>query len=118
MALIFFSIAETGKGKRNYFSALLLLGLSALTIIINGIAVWAICFRIAEWGFTPNRVAVLGGNIIIFINLIMVSAQLLKSMKNDAAEIKVENAIAKYLPVYAIWTAIVVFVLPIIFQWK
>ena len=118
LALIFFSIAETGKGKRNYFSTLLLLGLSALTIIINGIAVWAICFRIAEWGFTPNRVAVLGGNIIIFINLIMVSAQLLKSIKNDAADIKVENAIAKYLPVYAIWTAIVVFVLPILFHWK
>jgi hypothetical protein len=118
LALIFFSIAETGNGKRTYFSSLVLLGLSALTIIINGIAVWAIGFRIAEWGFTPNRVAVLGGNIIIFINLIMVSVQLLKSMKNNSNEIKVEYTIAKYLPVYAMWTAIVVFVLPILFQWK
>lgn len=116
LALIFFSIAETGK--RTYFSSILLLGLSMLTIIINGIAVWAICFRIAEWGFTPNRVAVLGGNMIIFINLILVSVQLLKSLKKDAPEIKVEYVIAKYLPVYAIWTAIVVFVLPILFQWK
>jgi hypothetical protein len=118
LALIFFSIAETGNGKRNYFSSVLLLGLSVLTIIINGIAVWAICFRIAEWGFTPNRVAVLGGNIIIFLNLIMVSVQLLKSMQPNGDEVKVEQAIAKYLPVYAIWTAIVVFVLPILFQWK
>lgn len=99
-------------------SSVLLLGLSVLTIIINGIAVWAICFRIAEWGFTPNRVAVLGGNIIIFLNLIMVSVQLLKSMQPNGDEVKVEQAIAKYLPVYAIWTAVVVFVLPILFQWK
>ncbi|MEX2568811.1 MAG: hypothetical protein WD431_22910, partial [Cyclobacteriaceae bacterium] len=38
-----------------------LLLLSAVTIIVNGITLSAILFRISEWGITPNRAAVLGG---------------------------------------------------------
>ncbi len=118
LALIFFSIAENKIGKENYFSALLLFGLSLLTIIINGIALSAIVFRILELGITPNRMAVLGGNILIFINLIMVFFDLLKVVRKQSDSIKVEDSIAKYLPVYAVWAAVVVLIIPILFSWK
>ena len=118
LALIFFSIAEQGTGKGHYFSSLLLFGLSLLTIIINGIALYAISFRIVELGITPNRMAVLGGNILIFINLIIVSFNLLNVIRNKSNSIKVEHSIAKYLPVYAVWAAIVVLIFPILFGWK
>jgi len=118
LALIFFSIAEQGTGKGHYFSSLLLFGLSLLTIIINGIALSAISFRIVELGITPNRMAVLGGNILIFINLIIVSFNLLNVIRNKSNSFKVEHSIAKYLPVYAVWAAIVVLIFPILFGWK
>ena len=118
LALIFFSIAENKISKENYFSALLLFGLSLLTIIINGIALSAIIFRIWEFGITPNRIAVLGGNILIFINLIMVFFDLLKMVSKKSDSLKVEDSIAKYLPVYAVWVAVVVLIIPILFSWK
>ncbi len=118
LALIFFSIAENKISKENYFSALLLFGLSLLTIIINGIALSAIIFRIWEFGITPNRIAVLGGNILIFINLIMVFFDLLKVVSKKSDSLKVEDSIAKYLPVYAVWVAVVVLIIPILFSWK
>jgi hypothetical protein len=94
------------------------LGLSVLTIIINGIALSAISYRLFEYGITPNRIAVLGGNILIFVNLLIVTIQLLKAIKNNTSLTEVQNSIAKYLPVYAVWVGLVTFLLPLIFGYK
>jgi hypothetical protein len=118
MALILFSIAEAGKANKNKFSLVILFGLSALTIIVNGIALSAIVYRINEFGFSANRIAVLGGNLLIFINLVLVSYKLfLTSFKNGSIE-EIEETIADYLPVYAIWTGLITFLIPLLFQFK
>ena len=118
MALILFSVAEAGKNNKGLFNLFLLFALSFLTIIINSIALAAISYRILEFGITPNRIAVLGGNILIFIHLLMVSYKLFKTVRGKAEIAAVETSIATYLPVYSIWTAIIIFVLPFIFNFK
>jgi len=118
MALILFSVAEAGKNNKGLFTLYTLFGLSILTIIINSIALSAISFRILQYGMTPNRIAVLGGNILIFIHLLMVSLKLFKSVRNKAKIEEVETSIAQFLPIYSIWTAIIVFILPFIFHYK
>jgi len=118
MALILFSIAEAGKASKNKFNLLMLFGLSLLTILVNFIAVSAIVYRINEFGFSANRIAVLGGNLLIFINLLLVSYKLfLTSFKNGSIE-EIEKTIAGYLPIYAIWTGLIAFLIPLIFQFK
>ena len=118
MALILFSVAEAGKNNKGLFNLFLLFALSFLTIIINSIALAAISYRILEFGITPNRIAVLGGNILIFIHLLMVSYKLFKTVRGKAEIEAVETSIAKFLPVYSIWTAIIIFILPYIFHFK
>ena len=118
MALILFSVAEAGKSNKGLFNLFLLFALSSLTIIINSIALTAISYRILEFGITPNRIAVLGGNILIFIHLLMVSYKLFKTVRGKAEIEAVETSIALFLPVYSIWTAIIIFVLPFIFNFK
>jgi hypothetical protein len=117
MALIFFSVAEKSKAKSEIEIGILFL-LSIVTIVVNGIALSAIVFRIAEWGITPNRAAVLGGNILILINLLLVTAQLFKVMSKKADLDAVGSTIARYLPVYFIWTVIVTFLFPLLFGFK
>lgn len=118
MAIILFSIVETSKKSKNNIETILLLVLSVVTVLVNGIALSAIIFRIAEWGITPNRLAVLGGNILILTNLLIVAYRLFKSIQNRNEIDKVEKSIALYLPVYVIWTVIVVFVFPVVFGFK
>lgn len=118
LALIFFSIAEKREDETNKWSYFILLGLSLVTIAINVIALSAILFRISQWGISPNRMAVLGGNILIFIHLLLVSWSLLKVIRDKATSQSIKNTIAKYLPVYAVWTFIVVALFPLLFQWK
>jgi hypothetical protein len=118
MALILFSVAEAGKGANHKISILVLFGLSVLTIIVNCIALSAISFRIIEWGVSPNRVGVLGGNILIFINLLMVSYRLFLSGFKNAEVEDVEKSIAQFLPIYGIWAGLVTFLFPLIFNFN
>lgn len=118
MAIIFFSIAETSRSDRNQVEIWVLFLLSCITIVVNGIALSAILFRISEWGITPNRAAVLGGNVLILINLLLVSLQLFKLLSGKTNITAVGNAIASYLPIYVLWTVIVTFVFPILFGFK
>ena len=118
MAIILFSVSETSKAAKTNTQIWVLLLLSVVTIVVNGIALSAILFRISEGGLTPNRAAVLGSNVLILVNLLWVTVQLFNvvTKKGDCAG--VGNAIARYLPVYFIWAAIVTFLFPFLFGFK
>jgi hypothetical protein len=118
MAIIFFSVAETPNATKSKTQTTILFLLSVLTIVVNIVALSAIIFRISEWGFTPNRTAILGGNILILVNLVLVTIRIFKVVyKNDDIS-EVGKVIASYLPIYFIWTIIVTFIFPLIFWFK
>ena len=118
MAIIFFSVAERSGTTKSRTETWILLLLSLVTIIVNGIALSAILFRIAEWGITPNRAAVLGSNVLILINLLFVTVQLFRTVTKKTDISSVGKAISFYLPVYFIWTIIVTFIFPLLFGFK
>jgi hypothetical protein len=118
MAIIFFSIAETSKTAKNLWEVRVLFLLSVVTIIVNGIALSAILFRISEWGLTPNRAAVLGGNVLILANLLLVTTQLFRVLFKKTNISIVGKSISYYLPIYIVWTIIVTFLFPLIFGFK
>lgn len=118
MAIIFFSVAETSKSTKSQTEIWVLLLLSLVTVLVNGIALSAILFRISEWGITPNRAAVLGSNVLILINLLLVIVQLFKVLSKKANINEVGKTIARYLPVYIVWTLVVIFLFPFIFGFK
>lgn len=118
MAIIFFSIAENSNTEKSKAEIWVLLLLSVVTVIVNSVALSAIVFRIAEWGITPNRLAVLGGNVLILINLLLVTAQLTKVVLKNSDINNVGISIARYLPVYIVWTIIVTFIFPFVFGFR
>jgi hypothetical protein len=118
MAIIFFSVAETSNSHKSRIEIWVLFLLSVVTIIVNGIALSAIVFRISEWGITPNRAAVLGGNVLILINLLLVTIQLLRIVLKKGDITGVGKAIAFYLPVYFLWVTVVTFIFPLLFGFR
>lgn len=115
MGIIVFSVTETSITKKQRFSEITLFVLTVITLVIDLVALSAILYRLGEFGFTPNRTAVLGSNLLIFGNLILIMFDLYGvNFKNK--EIKqVELTIAKYIPIYMVWTIFVVFLLPYLF---
>lgn len=118
MAIIVFSISETSLYRKQRFNAMILFILSIITAIIDLIALSAIFYRLIEYGVTPNRLAVLGSNILILVNLVLIMIDLYKINFYKSDIEKVALTISKYLPIYILWTLIVVFGFPLIFGMK
>ena len=92
---------------------LLLLVVSALAVDI--MALTAIAARITEFGFTPNRVAALGENIILLVNLAWSAYLYARFLRSGVAFSALERWQTAYLPVYSVWAALVVVSFPPIF---
>jgi hypothetical protein len=118
MAVIVFSVSESSTNGRQKFNEMILFILSIITVVIDLIALSAIFYRLGSFGITPNRLAVLGSNILILVNLVLIIIDLYKvNFKNTIIK-EVELTISKYLPVYVIWILLVIFGFPLIFGIK
>jgi len=94
----------------------LVLVVSAL--VVDGVALWAIAARISEFGFTPNRVAALGENLILLVNLTWTAWLYARFVRNHGSFAALERWQITYLPVYAVWAALVVVVFPPLFGYR
>ncbi|MFL3001212.1 MAG: hypothetical protein ACJZ0Y_03480 [Cytophagales bacterium] len=116
LALILFSLSHINK--RNKFQFIILLSLSLICIVDNLIVLYAISSRLFEFGITPNRLAVTGLNMLVFFHLIIISRQLFSSVIKEVNIKNIFNSIGGFLPIYVFWTLIIVFLFPIIFNFK
>jgi len=87
-------------------------------LLADAVALWAIAGRIAELGFTPNRVAALGMNMILLVNLVWSAVLYIRFLGGGISFRVLEGWQTKYLPVYAVWAAIVVIVFPPLFGFE
>jgi hypothetical protein len=84
-------------------------------LLADAVALWAIAARITEFGFTPNRVAALGENVILLVNLAWSAVLYIRFLRGRGSFTGIERWQTNYLPVYAVWAAIVVIVFPLVF---
>lgn len=86
-------------------------------LLADAVALWAIAARITEFGFTPNRVAALGENAILLINLAWSAVLYIRFLRGRGSFADLERWQTDYVPVYALWAAIVVIVFPPVFAY-
>ncbi|QIN77445.1 hypothetical protein GBA65_01795 [Rubrobacter marinus] len=84
-------------------------------LLADAVALWAIAARITEFGFSPNRVAALGENVILLVNLAWSAVLYVRFLRGRGSFTGLERWQTAYLPVYAAWAAIVVIVFPPVF---
>lgn len=93
----------------------LVLVVSALAIDVVMLA--AMAGRIAEFGVSPNKVAALGLNLVLLVNLGW-SARLLVALWRGGPFHPLEHWQTTYLPVFAVWATAVVIAFPPLFGWQ
>ena len=112
--VLYAASARDPQAPPDFFDRLqLLLVVSAL--VVDVVALAAIATRISEFGLTPNRVAALGENLILLVNLAWSAwlyAQFLQVRRPFAA---LESWQTAYLPIYSLWAMLVVIVFPPLF---
>jgi len=118
LGLLLYSIsAHDHQASPNLFDKLQLL-LVICALLVDALALWAIAARITEWGFSPNKVAALGENIILLVNLAWSAVLYFRFLTRRSSFAPLDRWQTSYLPVYAVWAWIVVIIFPIIFNYQ
>jgi hypothetical protein len=115
LGLLLYSIsARDSEAPVSGFDWLLvLLVISAL--LVDLLALGAIVARISDFGFTPNRSAALGLNLILLVNLAWSAWVYGRFLRGRGSFRALEKWQTDYLPVYAAWAAVVVILFPPLF---
>jgi hypothetical protein len=118
LGLLLYSIsARDGEAPPAGFDLLLVL-LLVCALVADAFALAAIGARISELGFTPNRIAALGENIILLVNLGWSAVLYLRFLRGRTPFAALERWQTSYLPVYSVWAAIVVVGFPPLFGFR
>ncbi|HEX5018004.1 MAG TPA: hypothetical protein VFX15_10530, partial [Actinomycetes bacterium] len=107
---------------RDPYAAPVLFDRLQLVLVVAALAIdvlmlTAMLGRITELGITPNRIAALGLNLVLLVNLTW-SARLLVGISGGGSFGRLERWQTTYLPVFAVWASIVVVVFPPAFGWS
>jgi hypothetical protein len=115
--VLYAASARDPQAPPDFFDGLqLLLVVSAL--VVDGVALAAIAARISEFGFTPNRVAALGENLILLVNLAWSAWLYARFLRHRGSFAVLERWQIAYLPVFSVWAALVVVMFPPVFGYR
>jgi hypothetical protein len=84
-------------------------------LVLDLLVLVSMLSRIGEFGFTPNRVAALGLNLLLVVDLAGTAWLSLRLLTGRATAARLERWQTGYLPVLGAWAAAVVVVLPPVF---
>jgi len=113
--VLYSASARDAHAPPGIFDALqFILVVSAL--LVDLLALAAIVSRISEFGFTPNRVAALGENFILLVNLAGTAWWYGSFLRQRAPFAALERWQIAFLPIYSAWAALVVSVFPPLFD--
>ena len=117
LALLLYSLSARDPESPPGLFDVMQVVLVVCALLADVIALWNIAARITEFGFTPNRTAVLGMNVILLVNLAWSAVLYVRFLRNRDSVAALERWQTRYLPVYAIWAAIVAVVFPPLFRY-
>jgi hypothetical protein len=115
LGLLLYSVSARDPHQPPGFFDVMSVVLLVSALLADAVALWAIAARIAEFGFSPNRVAALGVNIILLINLTWSAVLYIRFLRGRGSFTDLERWQTDYVPVYAVWAAFVVIVFPPVF---
>jgi hypothetical protein len=115
LGLLLYSVSARDSGSPPGAFDVLQVVLLVSALLADVVALWAIAARITEFGFSPNRVAGLGVNVILLVNLAWSAVLYIRFLRGRGSFTALDRWQTGYLPVYAVWAAIVVIVFPPLF---
>jgi len=97
---------------------LLQLALAVAALAIDVLVLSAVASRIGEFGWSPNKVAALGENLVLAVSLAGTAWLSLRFWLRRCPYATVERWQTGYLPVYALWALVAAVALPPIFDYR
>jgi len=118
LGLLLYSLSARNPDSRpGWFERLQLLMVSS-AIVVDLLVLIAMVARIGAFGFSANKVASLGLNVILLVNLAWSAYLLLGVLRGTARFSRLAKWQTGYLPVYLAWALVVTIVFPPVFAFQ
>jgi hypothetical protein len=115
LALVLYAMsARDPSTAPNWLDRIQLVGVAS-ALILDVMVLGSMIARIGDLGFSPNRTAALGLNIVLLVNLAGAASLSTRFVRRRSTLHHLERWQTSYLPVLALWAATVVVVLPPLF---
>ena len=115
LGLLLYAVsARDPKSPPNAFDVLQL-SLVLAALVVDLVALAAITARISDFGFSPNKVAALGENLVLLVNLSWSAWLYTRFLRRRGAFTALVRWQTAYLPVYSAWAGLVVITFPPLF---
>ncbi|MFJ2300705.1 permease prefix domain 1-containing protein [Oerskovia paurometabola] len=115
LCLLLYSVSARDPLSPPHLFDALLLALVVAALAVDAVALTAMLTRIAEFGFSPNKVAALGLNLLLLVHLVGSALLLTAFLRGRRPFAALGRWQTQFLPVYAVWAAVVVVVFPPVF---
>jgi hypothetical protein len=115
LCLLLYSIsARDPLAAPGLFDALQL-ALVIAALAVDAVMLTAMLTRIAEFGYSPNKIAALGLNLLLLVHLLRAAWLAVGFLRGRLPFTTVERWQTRYLPIYGAWATVVVVVFPPVF---
>nr|WP_210412445.1 permease prefix domain 1-containing protein [Pseudarthrobacter sp. NIBRBAC000502772] len=115
LCLLLYSISARDPLAPPRLADALQLVLVVAALAVDAVMLTAMLTRIAEFGFSPNKVAALGLNLLLLVHLVRAAWLAVGFLRRRRPFSQLERWQTRYLPVYGAWAAMVVVVFPLVF---
>jgi hypothetical protein len=115
LALVIYNLTARRSADRRTVMDWLNLALIACAVAVDAVALVSIAGRILTLGWSPNRAALLGLNLVLLVDLAGLAVTTVRFLVGRGAFAAIERWQARYLPVLFAWAAVVVAAFPPLF---
>jgi hypothetical protein len=116
--LVTLMVAQSGERAPSRSLLLTACAIASLSIAVDALALSAIVYRFTSYGLSPNRLAVLGGNLLLFGYLTGLALSLARAARREGEALAPLRWIGEYIPFFGIWSALWVFAFPALFGFR
>jgi hypothetical protein len=116
LGLVLYGISARDTTKPAGWMDRLQLVTVAAAVLLDLAVLGTMVARIGELGFTPNRAAALGLNVVLLVSLLGTAWLLARFVAGRATFHRLERWQTAYLPVFGLWASVVVLVFPALFD--
>jgi len=114
LGLVVYGISARSSGAAGVMDVIRLIAVVA-AIVLDILVLVAMFARIGEYGFTATRIAALGLNLLLLVNLAGTAWFTGRLLAARGPAARLERWQTSYLPVFAAWVLVVIVVLPPVF---
>lgn len=118
LALVIYVISARGLNDSPGLFDYLNFALIVVALIVDFVALSAIVYRLSAYGLSPNKVAALGENLVLLVNLGGLAFLYPAFFRKKIEFSMLERWQTFYLYIYAAWMGIVAFIFPLIFSFR